>query len=1036
MPDVPNEAAGGAVPRSAQGAVREHPPIRTPVELDLEARALQRALQRNVSPLVRFHLIITFLRRTTTLPPLWTASYYRTLTPVFGATLRHEHVCWMDPAYWISALDFLSVIRDSDWAQADAVFAETVRTAWRKCALTLGGMRAFRDLHRLMLVHEMAHRDLDAREWASVLNADALGLDAFREYCDALAAHDDAPDFLHEALELWAHARADGDAPGVILVHAGESDDAAPALVLHLEIEARKCERTRLHFRNPLDENNNGTMRQLADCAAAATAVVSEQFRRRAPEYEWTVGFHEHEARYAGESMGLSVALVMLHRLQRDLNRAVRWHLRPQLVCTGGVDSTGRVRALPDSVLRVKAEAAFFSAADALVLPATQAEQVQAELLPLRQRYPARRFEVIGVEGLDDCVAAPAVLRSEYRSVYDRAGEFARRYSVLLLFALVLLLAAAGGYFWWKSIYGFPDLEFTIDRHIEENALVFNPHRSEDWQFRDFDRVVAPVLPFGDLETGADATRNVYLWNMTPSPLPVRLGIEGPQADQWYISWRGGAQVVEATSSLRVMVKYVPTRDATRNQARFTVRDPESGALLTALSLTGAAGPPQPGGYALGFDGVDDMLFFGEQAIAFARDEATIEGWIRLDNDNCTLFSNTRNAPQAPAMANMTLAFRNDTVSMMVGNNESHFPLRRAVMGDGQWHHFALVYSREKQLIRFQFDGEVLIEKREEFIIEWVNRPYVTFGAYNNEESVQAPMRGALDELRVWDHALAPDSVRANMRRKVDGLSPGLVGYWDFDVVAEVSAHNANERTQDGQLLGRPAYIRSSVPLRPLGADLRLVRGPLGGTAVELQSCRWLQCGSDPIRSSPERSYAIRFRRDGDVEGRVLTVMNQDAYFFLTTADEMQVTGALPRKVHPRDGWNSMVARIDREQNLELFLNGERILRHSTTEFRRGPSHRYEGLQLGILNDKYNNFGPKPYDGARPLLRTRRALADFRVWKRRLTDDDVAAYERGSSVPDGLVAHWPLDTLPDDRGNYRDLVGGFLMHVWRYGGWE
>ena len=169
---------------------------------------------------------------------------------------------------------------------------------------------------------------------------------------------------------------------------------------------------------------------------------------------------------------------------------------------------------------------------------------------------------------------------------------------------------------------------------------------------------------------------------------------------------------------------------------------------------------------------------------------------------------------------------------------------------------------------------------------------YVTFGAYNNEESVQSPMRGALDELRVWDHAMAPDSVRANMRRKVDGLSPGLVGYWDFDVVAEVSAHNANERTQDGQLLGRPAYIRSSVPLRPLGTDARLVRGPGGGTAIELQSCRWLQCGSDPIRMSPERSYAIRFRRDGDIEGRVLTVLNQDAYFFLETTGEFLIPGA------------------------------------------------------------------------------------------------------------------------------------------------
>ncbi|MBR9975069.1 MAG: LamG domain-containing protein, partial [Bacteroidetes bacterium] len=830
--------SGGAGPQGSGTAQPPRPPIRTPVELDLEARELQRTLDRSNSPLLRFHLLIAFLRRTATLPPLWTTSYYRMLYPLFSASARHEYVCWIDPAHWVAALDFLAVIRDHDWVRSDKTFQETHETTWKKCALSLGAMRAFRELHGLLLGHGWVRQDLDARQWSAVLNADAIGLDAFREYLEVLRHRDDAPSFLFRAFERWEHARTDGSMPGVIFLHGGEQDGTAPGLVLHPDISVRKSEHTRVHFRNPLDENNTETMRQLHECAAAATAMATETFRSNVPTFEWTVGFHEQQASYSGESMGLAVSLAMMHFLQMDMNRPRRWRLRPNLVCTGGVDATGKVYELPASVLRAKVETAFYSAADVLLLPAAHTEQARAIALPLLQRFPGRRLEIIGISRLDDCVAAPGVIRVEFRSIYQRASAFARAHSVLLLLLLVLLLASLGGYFWWKSIYGYPDLEFTMTGRIEENALVFNPHRSEDWQFRDFDRVVPAELPFGDLETGADATRNVYLWNMTPSDLPVLLGIEGPQADQWFISWRGGLQEVAATGSLRVMVKYVPTRAAARNQARLTVRDPESGTLLSELRLVGAAGSPQPGGYALAFDGIDDMLFFGEQAIAFARDEGTIEGWVRIDSDTCTLFSNTRNAPQAPAMANMALAFRNDTAYLSVGNNTSAIDLRRPIMGDGRWHHFAVVFSREKQLIRFQFDGEVQLEKREEFIIEWVNRPYVTFGAHNNEESVQAPMRGALDELRVWDHALAPDSVRANMRRKVNGLTPGLVGYWDFDVVSEVSAHNANERTQDGQLLGRPAYIRSSVPLRPHGADVRLVRGPGGGRAIELQSCR------------------------------------------------------------------------------------------------------------------------------------------------------------------------------------------------------
>lgn len=1010
-------------------------PIQTPVELDILAREVQRQASRSASPVFRFTTVTTFFRRSSHLPPLWTGSYYRSIYPIFSAAIRHEYVCWVDPEEWLTALRVLRMMKEAVWAEHEATFAETEKSAWKKTCLCLAGMGAFRQLHELLRTHGWADADLSDRDWSRVLNAHTVGLDAFDEYSEILQRQGVCPPFLLRARERWAHFRADGAEPGVILLDEQEQSASSAGLVLHLSVDAKRSVNTRVHFSNPLDEHNTSTMRQLSDAAMAATALATEHFRSRIPQYEWTVGFHEHEASYTGESMGIAVALSMAHRIQKDLNRALRWQLRPHLVCTGGVETSGVIRELPDSVIPAKVRAAFFSPADALVLPARHAEQARLLVLALQQHYPDRRFEVYGVSSIDDCVSAQGIIRSEYRTFYDRTWEFAKTHSVLLLAILVLFLAAAGGYFWWKSLYGYPDLEFTIDERIEENALVFNPHRSQDWQFRDYDRVVDAVIPFGDLETGADATRNIHLWNMTPSRLDVLLGIEGPQADQWYISWRGGAQSVDPTSSLRVMIKYVPTRAATRNAARFTVRDPATGTLLTELHLVGAAGPPLPGGYALALDGIDDMLFFGEQAIAFARDEATIEWWMRLDADAATFMSNNQNSPQTPAMANMGIAVSNDTLSLSIGNNNSLVALPRSIARNGRWHHLALVYSREKQLIRFLLDGELLMEKREEFIIEWVNKPFVTFGAYHNGETVQSPMRGALDELRVWDRALPPDTIRARMRTKVDGLSPGLVGYWDFDVVAEVSAHNANERTQDGQLLGRPAYIRSGVPLKTGGKDLKLVRGPSASAAIELQPSRWLQCGSDPIRMSPERSYAIRFQHDGRTLSRVFSVVNQDAYFILETGF-LGMPNAPQQSLSVPRGWNTAIARIDREQNLELFINGARQLRHSTDVFRYGPSHRYEGLLLGLFNDKYNSFGPKPYDDARPLLNSRRILTDFRVWNRTLTDADVATYERGGSIPDGLVAHWPLDTLPDPDGNYRDLVSGHLMHLWRYRGWE
>ncbi len=1015
--------------------IPEHGIIRTPVDLDLAAREAQRLVNRSVSPLYRFSLLVDFLRRTAHLPELWTASYIRTFYPVLSACIRHEYVCYVDPGSWQIVLRTLISIKNADWVQREASFADTESAAWNKCSLSLATMHAFRELHLLLREHGWVHSDLTKREWAAVINAGTIGLDPCREYCDILLSHDACPPFLLRARERWEHSRADGQSPGVVLLDELQIGGMHAGLVLHIDVAAGKSGQTRVHFRNVLDEKNTTTIRQLTSAANAASQVVESRFQHSVPMHEWTVGFHEHEAAYAGESMGLATALAMAQMLQKDFNRAMRWDLQPHLVCTGGIADDGSVNDLPDSVLESKVHAAFFSPVDGLVLPAAHAENARGIVLRLQQRYPARRLEVYGVDSLDDCIAAPGIIRTEHRTMYDRTSEFVRRNAVLLLAALVFLLAVGGGYFWWKSRYDYPDLEYAYGQHIEENSLVYNPRHSEEWQFRDYGRVVAPELPFGDLEVGADATRNVYLWNMTPSNMEVQLGIEGPQADQWYISWNGDRQRVTATDSLRVMIKYVPDHPSTLNRARFTVRNPETGELLTSLNLTGAAGSPRPAGYALYLDGIDDMLFFGELAIAFARDEATIEFWLRIDDQSSCIFSNNRNIPQGPALQNMTISHYHDTLGIQVGNNASMVVPSQPLSNDDGWHHFALSFSRQQRRISFLIDGEVVLEKREEFIIEGVAMPFVTIGAYNNDESVQAPFRGAIDELRVWDHALPPDTVRERMRRRVNGLTPGLLGYWDFDVVSEISAHNANERTQDGRLFGRPAYIRSGVPLEGESDDIRVVRGQRTTKAMALLPCRWLQCGSDPVAGAPERSYAIRFRRDTGINERILTVMNQDAYLTLSS-DQLQLAGSRPHPLQTRRGWNTFVGRVSRAQEMDVFVNGSFVLTCTDGQFQWGSAYRYEGLQVGIFNDKYNNFGPKYFDSSYPERRMGKTVSDFRVWKRRITDEMVAAFEHGDPTPDGLVAHWPLDALPDRNGNYADLVAGHLLHVWRYPAWE
>ena len=1011
-------------------------PIVSPVQLDIVARELFHNLERSSSPLHRFSLLSDFFKRTRVLPEIWTASYYHSLYPLLSACVQHEYVCWIDPAVWLDILYVLRVLGKHNGMLEQESVDETKDSAWEKCCLAHAAVRRFREMFDILHSSQLITAELTEDEWVHVLNAETTGGDPFRHFADALLRHGDIPRFLRHAVTRWEHARNDGKRAGVILLDSMVPVEKQHGLILHIDAAFVKSDVLRVHFNNPLDEENIDTVLQLMDAATAAFVTVRKHLRSDPAPCECTVSFHEQEAKFSGESMGLAVGVLIAMHFQRKFNTALRWSLQPHLIFAGGIDSNAQVREMPAQVLDAKLRSAFFSPASGIVLHAIHAETARVRIRQLQQQHPFRQFEIYGVSSLDDCVSAPGVVASDFRSRYERIKEFVYRHAIVLLASLIVALGISAGYFWWKSVYDYPDMEYVHGKSIEYNALVYNPRRHGGWQFRDHNEIRKAELSFGDLEIGADATRNIWLWNMTPSSLDVDLAIEGEHTDQWYISWNGGRQRITPTDSLRVMVKYVPTRASELNEAFFTIRDSKNGNLLKQMRLFGKAGPPTNAGYALELDGVDNMLFFGEHAIAFDNDEGTLEFWFRMDGDVGCIFSNNRNIPSQPSMQNMTLAIMNDTLQIHVGNHFSCTPLyNKNISGSGTWHHLALAFSRMGKRIHVLLDGEVIYDKSGEFIIEWVKNPYVTFGAYNDgQQHHEAMFKGAIDEIRVWDSALSPTVIRSRMNQKVNALSKGLLGYWDFDVISEVSAHNANERSQDGLLLHRPNFVRSGAVLDPPKRDILLVEGPFGNPAVELQSTRWMQCGSDPINASLERTYAIRFRYDGGDRVQYFTVMNQDAVLNFSSFGPS--VSSYNRTWTPNPGWNSVVARVDSEQNVEIFLNGAFLYTLTSAEFRRGPAYRYEGLHVGIFHDKYNNFGKNQYDSRRPELLRRKGVADVRVWNRRVGNDVIRKYERGEDTPDGLVAHWPLDTLPDDENNYRDLVNGHLLHVWRYVGWK
>ena len=1015
--------------------------IRTPLELDMAFRALERHLEQSASPLRHFSLLTDFLSHTETLPQPWLASYGAVLVRRISLLAEHVYVSGGEPARWNIILRFLERAHEHGWSLHEEQYSRIRDITCGNMIFAYACVRAFRALHETLCLQRVRLRDLSEADWSAIANAETLGLDPFLQYVQRAVPRDiPFPVPIDRALKQWRHAREEGGI-GVVLLDAADSPGADSGTVLRMDMRSRRSTVTHVHFTSGIAPDNTETQRQLERAAALAAGLVRRHFSDP-PSREYNFAFHERGAEFRGASMGLSAAVLMAIDMQRGFNRNRRWHLAPHLACSGGLKEDGRVQHVPADVLRRKVTVTFFSPVDRLAIAAAQRESAIRIVRSLQQRYPARQLEIQGIETLDDCAEAGAVIRQEHRAISDRVIEFSRHHAVALLIAVLLLLGGYTGFLLWKYYYDYPDLEQAQGKVLKTSSVVYNPKADAAWAFRDGFEHKAAVVPFGDLEVGDGYFRNFYIYNYGRFALDLDIAVESEDGDEWYCNWNGGRQRIASTENLRMMVMYAPVRPGREKTARLVLRDADSGEELYAVALRGSAGPPQPAGYAMRLDGMDDMLVFGDKSYAFGMDDATIEMWLRPDTLAGCFFSNTFNPPDGQAIENMALSFDPDTLHLGIGSIGASVRIpEEARVREGEWLHVAVAYRhpREERTGRVTalLNGVVVFDREDEFIMENIFRPYVTVGAYYNGYKSGGHYRGDIDELRLWRGYRSAEQIRAIMTKRIASRTAQLRGYWDMDHVSEESINVAYKSAQEAEPHGRTVLVRSTAPVAVAESPpMRQVEGPLGRPATELAPFCYLHCARQLMRSDSARSYALWYRKDGMGEHVMMAVSNQDAWVQVLSNRLSAADNVRFQSPETAGGWNHAAVRVSGDGTIEYFHNGRFIGTGRSAYLARGPFYRYYGLQLGFFYDGYNHLRTRYYDASHFRLSTVRAVADFCVWERCLTDAEIEALYHGDIPEEKLLAHWPLDSPPDAMNNIPDVLHGHLMHLRRIRGWE
>lgn len=1010
--------------------------ITTPLELDGFIRVLERNLQLTGSPLRKFLLLTEGYGRIRHLPAPWLLTYFRPWTVLYPQLVQHPDVLFLDPAIWRDAVALLQFMQRQNWLQLDGNRCEALDAALERAALSHACVGDLEELHDLYTTQFPDWPALGSAARNRILGGGSNLRAMFHAWRDECAAHERIA-LVDAALRRWDAFLDRRNTVSIAMleeeVHRTDPLASVVGGILGLEIR-RNRGALAISVENALDDSAADLLQQLAVSQDVARTCMR---KRLGADLQHVHSFRVvHAATIGGKSLALASAVGMVCLSSQEYNGGVWWRIPPDVVCIGSLAADGAVEQSPDDILMRKIRLAFFSPVRRVVIHTQQSLRALEQYERLLVLHPRRHMEIVGVTRLDDVFERDGIIEQHQRTSVQRVRHFTRRHVVPVVAGSMLLLAAVTGWSIWKAWYDHPNLERVHGITVATSSIVYNPKDTLAWCMRDGRRVVAPVVPFGDLELGDGMSRNLWIWNFGIRDLSLRLEIEGEDAEDWYINWNPGDVVIESVDTLRMSVMFAPRTVGARKRAALVLRD-DWGNEQFRVTLTGGAGPPLPAGYAVRLDGVDDMLSFGVNATVFDAPEGTFECWVRpMGRGVGNIMHNGLNPPDAQAITNMALLLEpQGRIVYYIGARPVNVdPPPHLAPRPGNWSHIALAYSQSRRLTTLYVNGEKVHERHERIFFDGRRTPHVTFGAHNDAQTVHSHFEGDLDDVRFWSVHRSAAEVRATMHRTIPPETPHLEGLWTFDTDSDGGSYAATGWAENARVIGRPALLRSDVPGYHVGRSA--VLDAPGGEGIMLSPNTWMACVRNPLPRYGDATWAVRFRGvpSDTVEyfsrvnlGTTIEVRGQHAVYLARRHDARIVS----------DAWNVFVVRSRAAGSYDMFLNGVKVAEGWETRESLDRMHRFEGLQLGMHDDRYNQFGPKYYPPKRRALSHVRAFDWLGVWSRALGDAEIHALAAAADLPRrSLVAEWQFSDAPDAMGNIPDRVGGLFMHLRRFRAWD
>ncbi len=281
---------------------------------------------------------------------------------------------------------------------------------------------------------------------------------------------------------------------------------------------------------------------------------------------------------------------------------------------------------------------------------------------------------------------------------------------------------------------------------------------------------------------------------------------------------------------------------------------------VVALAATPQAEDPPATNWALQFDGVNDYVDLSPSPLG-TPSSITVEAWVRIQESGKLHFLVTDAHDDY-----------NDGFSLVVGVDgrvsfvaASSLSAKAAAASStsltvGKWHHVAGVYDGDNEAVRVYVDGIEEAVVAYSGGISYSGSRDLLFGSQKKGYSRSGRyLKGALDEIRIWDTARTAADIAASMQAEIETESSGLIGYWQLNEGSGLNTDDATGASNGGNLMQGPEWIEAgwavvaamqvAIDVRPF-SQRNLIPNNRGKIPVALLSAEDFNAAKDVDRNS------------------------------------------------------------------------------------------------------------------------------------------------------------------------------------------